>query len=174
MTRSLVSCPSSANLHDCTKKMAKERVDSILIIDKKKLLGILTARDILWVLTKKPSTELKKIKATAIAKKKIAVIKPSADLTQALQKMQQTNFRRLPVLSKGEVIGVITFKDIVKIEPSLYSEITNFIDVREEERKLLPMKSYPLEGFCENCNAFSELLKVEGQVLCPDCREELH
>ncbi len=175
MTRNFVSINPTSNLLECAKEMAKTRVDSLLITDKKRLVGILTARDILWTIVKKPSINLKITNVMKIATKKVAVIKPSADIFQALRKMKTLNFKRLPVLSKGEVIGVITLKDILKVEPSLYPEIGELIYIREEERKIKELGAeWPSEGFCENCGAFSELLKVDSALLCPDCREELY
>jgi hypothetical protein len=48
-------------------------------------------------------------------------------------------------------------------------------EIREEERKVEQAGvEWPLEGICDNCGAFSELLKVEGTLLCPDCREEMY
>lgn len=176
MTRSFVSVSPQASLYECAKKMARERVDSLLITADKHLVGILTSRDILWAITKKPGLDLRKIKGMEIAKRKLAVIKPSLDISQALEKMKASNFRRLPVLSHGELIGVVTLKDILAIDPSLYAEMHSLMDdVREEDRKLEQSEaSYPLEGICENCGALAELLKVEGQLLCPDCRDELY
>src|SRR3989338_71530 len=176
MTRNFISAKPSDSLHTCAKYMAKERVNSLVIKENKRLVGILTARDILWILKKKSKADLKKIKASDISTKKLAVIKPSADISQALQKMRALNFRRLPVLSKGELIGVVTLKDILAIEPQLYAEMRPLMDeVREHERKIAQTESeWPLEGMCENCGVFSDLLKVEGQLLCPDCREEIY
>lgn len=176
MTRNLISVSPTASLHDCAKKMAKERIDSILITEGKRLIGILTSRDILWAITKKAGLDLQKIRGIDIATRKLAVIKPSADISQALKKMRSSNFRRLPVLSRGELIGVVTLKDILAVEPELYSEMHTLIDeIREEEQKLRKAdKEYPSEGLCDNCGVFSELLKVEGQLLCLDCRDELY
>ncbi len=175
MTRNFVFVSPDSTLYECAKKMAKERVNSIIILNNKKLIGIITSRDILWAITKKPSIDLKKIKAMKIATRKVAVIKPSADISLALKKMQALNFRRLPVLAKGETIGVVTLKDILRIDPSVYSEINSFVDIREESRKLHETeKEWPQEGLCDNCGAFSELLKVYDKLLCPDCREELY
>jgi len=176
MTKKIISAKPSSSLHECSKLMAKERINSLLITEGNKLIGILTARDILWAITKKSSLDLKKIGVLTIAQKKLAVIKPSADISQALRKMQALNFRRLPVLSHGVVIGIITLKDILAIEPELYSETRALMDeIREEERKFKQANiPYPLEGLCENCGALSELLKVEGNLLCTDCREELY
>jgi CBS domain-containing protein len=136
MTRNFVSANPSSSLYDCAKEMAKKRVNSILITDKLRLLGILTARDILWAITKKPKANLKKIKALDIATRKVAVIKPSADISEALKKMQSLNFRRLPVLSMGEIIGIITLKDILAIEPSVYQEMQYLMDLRKERENL--------------------------------------
>ena len=90
--------------------------------------------------------------------------------------MSEYNFRRLPVVSKNRLIGVITLKDILAIEPTLYAEMKGIMDdVREEERKIHESGTeWPLEGLCENCGAFSDLLKVEGRLLCMDCREEMY
>ena len=156
--------------------MAKNRVNSLLVAENKRLFGILTARDILWIITKKPNIDLTKIRSIDVATKKIAAIKPSADISEALSKMRESNFRRLPVLSHSELIGVVTLKDILVVEPSLYSEVRDIIDSgKEEDRKLKTAgKQWPTEGLCENCGAFSELLNVEGRLLCPDCRDEIY
>jgi CBS domain-containing protein len=176
MTRKVISVKPEDSLHKCAKVMAKERINSILVIEEKKLIGILTARDILWAMTKKGNTSLKKIKCIDIATRKIAVIKPSSEISEAVNKMKYSNFRRLPVLSKGELIGVLTLKDILAVEPGLYGETKSLMDnIREEETKLERIgKKWPLEGICENCGAFSDLLKVDEILLCQDCREEMY
>ena len=177
MTRGVMTARPQDSLYNCAKIMTKKRVNSIFItVNSSKLVGMLTARDILWALTKKPSLDLRKTKCIDFATRKLAVVKPSAEISQALEKMKALNFRRLPVLSKGELIGVVTLKDILAVEPKLYEEIKDSLEeVRESERKLKEAgREWPLEGICNNCGAFSELLKVEGLLLCPDCREELY
>lgn len=175
MTHNFVSLTPKSSLHDCAKKMARERVDSLLITEGKRLIGILTSRDILWAITKKPGLDMKKIRGVDIATRKLAVIKPSADISQAIDKMRASNFRRLPVITNDELIGVVTLKDILAVEPHFYAEIRSLMDVREEDRKLEQTELSPhIEGLCENCGALSDLLRVEGQMLCPDCREELY
>ncbi len=175
MTRNFSSVYPEEDLLSCSKKMVKEDVNSLIIKKENKLVGIITAKDILWAITKKPNLNLKEVKALEISTKKIAVIKPSADINQALQKMKEYNFRRLPVLSNGEIIGVITLKDILRIDPSLYSETGELVKIREEEIKLKQKNAeWSSEGLCDNCGAFSELLKVDNRLICPDCREEMY
>src|SRR3989338_2523913 len=175
MTRNFVSAKPTSSIFECAKLIVKNGVNIVIITENRRLKGILTSTDILLAITKKPHLNLKKIRAIDIATKKVAVIKPSADILQALSKMKTYNFRRLPVLSRGELIGVVTLKDILKVDPSLYSETGELAEIREEEAKLKKanMRS-PFEGLCENCGALSEILKVEGMLLCEDCRDELY
>jgi len=82
MTRNLISIKPNTNLLNCTKELVKQRVNSLLITENKKLVGILTSRDILWVIMKNPKTNLAEMKAMDIATRKVAVIKPSADISK--------------------------------------------------------------------------------------------
>ncbi len=175
MTRKFISVAPETNLLECSKVLTKQHeVNSLIVIKNKRLVGILTAKDILLAITKRPDINLRNQKAIDVAAKKLAVIKPSADIYQALQKMKSLNFRRLPVMSGTEVIGVITLKDILRIAPELYSDLGELASIREEERKLNALKiPWPSEGLCENCGAFSELTKVGKSLLCEDCKNDL-
>ncbi|MCH7568063.1 MAG: CBS domain-containing protein [Nanoarchaeota archaeon] len=179
MTRNFVAVKPTANLHSCAKELVKQRVNSLLISEGKNLIGILTARDILWTIIKKPDLSLRDVSVTDVATRKVAVIKPSADITQALNKMKQYGFRRLPVLSRGELVGMVTLKDILKVDPSLYDQLGELGAIREESqklRKLADMDSdeWDAEGICEECDSFAQLLKVEGRLLCPNCRDDMY
>ncbi|MDO8564222.1 MAG: CBS domain-containing protein [Nanoarchaeota archaeon] len=173
MTRSLISVEPNENLMNCSKKIVKNRVNTLLVTNEDKLLGIITSTDILKVVISKHHN-LSKLKAIQIATRKVAVIKPSATIHEALAKMRELNFRRLPVISQGALVGVITLKDILKVDPSVYTELGELAEIKEEEIKLSKLKDIgPVEGFCEYCGAFSELVKIGNQALCPDCRAEI-
>ena len=176
MTRKFASVKPSTNLYLCAKKIVSQRVNNLLVTEGKKLVGIITARDILWTITKKSNIDLKSLTAIDVASKKVAVIKPSADVDQAVDKMKKLGFRRLPVLSKGILVGIVTLKDILKIDPTIYRETGELTKIREEAEKLKKLSDsdeWDTEGLCEECDAFSSLLKVEGRLLCQDCRNEL-
>jgi CBS domain-containing protein len=175
MTQNYTAIKPSTLLHDCAKIITRKKLNTLPITINNKLVGILNARDILWAITKKPNINLKKVKAMDIATRKVAVIKPSADISQAIRKMRTLNFRTLPVLSKGKLIGIVSLRDILRIEPELYPQIGELYDIKEEERKIEESKTeWPSEGFCDNCGTFNDLLKVYDKLLCPDCREELY
>ena len=175
MTRNLVTVKPSSDLHFCARELVKQRVNTLLISENKRLIGILTARDILWAIMKQPKLNLKEINVVDIATRKVAVIKPSADMGQAFQKMKKFGFRRLPVLTRGELVGILTLKDILKVEPTLYQEIGELSNVREVMHKMQHYSNpQEAEGLCDECGSLSNLLKIEERLLCVDCREELN
>ncbi|MBU1136134.1 MAG: CBS domain-containing protein [Nanoarchaeota archaeon] len=182
MTRDFISVKPETNLEECAKKMMKKRVGSLILTENKKLKGILTERDIIWAITKKSSGELKKIQAKDLVRKKIVTISPSSDLYDALRKMKKSNYRWLPVLVNGKIIGFLTLKDILKIEPSLFEIVYSHKDfeIREEGQKLkrknLRTSEKPKfikEDLCEECGSFDFLYKLDGRLICGECRDRM-
>ena len=175
MTRNFISVKPDTSILDCAKKMVKKRVGSLILKEDSRLKGIITEGDIIWAMTKKSKMELGKIEASKIAPKKLVTIKPSADLYQALQKMKKTKYRWLPVTIKGNVLGFLTLKDILRIEPSLFETASEIMKIREVSKKLRKRKAGESfkEGLCEECSNFEILYKVDNRAICEDCRDAM-
>jgi len=172
MTRNFISASPDTSLINCARKMIKNRVGSLLLVEDKKLKGIITEKDIVWALTKKQGKGLDKIPASDITPKKLSTIKPSATIDEAIARMKKMKFRRLPVMVNGTVIGILTLKDILKIEPDfLHPDYFNLNDIRELSDKL-KRKQNPSpfqEGLCEECGNTDLLYKTDGRLICEDC-----
>ena len=175
MTRNFVAVKPDANLINCAREMMKKRVGSLVLKDGQKLSGLLTEKDIIWAMTKKGAKGLDKIKAGDVASKKIATIKPGADLYEALQRMKKLKFRRLPVTVDGNVIGMLTLKDILRIEPSLFSDINKIEQIKEESEKLKRMKGerWIKDGVCEECGNSDILYKIDSRLMCLACKDAM-
>lgn len=179
MTRNFVSAKPDANLIDCAKEMVKGRVGSLIIKDGQKLVGVLTERDILWAMIKKPKAGLENVKAKDIATKKIISVSPSADVYEALQKMKKQKYRRLPVVFKGNVVGLLTINDILRIQPELFETASEIMQIREESEKIKRMHvskgagKMAEEDMCEECGNYDLVSKTDGRILCESCREEM-
>jgi len=177
MTRDFVSVKPETNIIDCARLMIKKRVGSLVLQKEGRLKGLLIERDIIWAITKKPIEELKKIKAEDLANKKIITIKPNADLYEALQRMRKGKYRWLPVVVKKKVVGFLTLKDILRVEPSLFeiAHSQGVFQIKEETEKLkrkeLRKKGSLKEGFCEECGNFDFLYNIDGRMICESCRE---
>jgi CBS domain-containing protein len=174
MTRDPICVKPDTSLLECARKMVRKRVGSLIVANKKKLVGFLSQRDILWALIKKSKKDLSKIKAKDISAKKIATIKPSFTIGEAVKRMKKLKFERLPVVHNGEVVGMLTAKDIFNFNPELYPELTEFAKIREESRKLRgikkPSEKLDFEGICEECGAQDILYRFNGMLVCESCR----
>ena len=130
MTRNFFYCSPEIEVLEAVKIMAKNRIGSLVVKEKEKLAGIITERDIIWALAKK--NDLRGVKVKQIMTKRVVTIAPSKDIYDAIIRMKKKRFRRLPVVEKGKVVGVITWKDILKIAPTLFDLVVESIRIREE------------------------------------------
>ena len=157
------------------RKWFKKRQEVFFLVNNKKLVGLISRHDILWALVKQSKEELSKIQAKDISPKKIAVIKPSATLEEALKKMKDSKFERLPVVDNNELVGIITIKDILSFNPEIYPELEEFAKIREESRKLKLVKKAKEkttsdEGVCEECGNYGPLYRFKGMLVCGSCK----
>ena len=136
MTRDPITIKSRSNLLDCAKKMVQKKVGCLLLIEKDRLVGIISHKDILWALIKKSSKDLLSIRAIDISPKKIAKINPTNTIEEAIRKMKKLNFKKLPVIYKNKLVGLITVKDILNFNPEIYPELEELSKIREEANKL--------------------------------------
>ena len=139
-----------------------------------KPIGIITERDLVTrVLGKNLMPDA--VNAKEIMTSPLVTIQPDATISEAARRMSRLDIRRLGVVYKGNLVGVISSKDILAVMPELIEIIqertriegAEQVEETQEEEKLL-------SGYCDRCGVFSENLKdVDGQNLCEDCRIEL-
>ncbi|VVB79238.1 Zinc metalloprotease [uncultured archaeon] len=175
MTRQPITAKPEITLLDCAKIMVKKRVGSVLLVENRKLVGFVSHRDILWAMIKKSQKDLSKIKAKDISPKKLITISPGATISEAMDKMKKSKYTRLPVVQNGNLVGMLTNKDILNFNPELYPEFEELEQIREEEKKLARMKKVNEEGFesegvCEECGDFGTLYIIKGVNVCENCR----
>ncbi len=170
MTRDFIYVSSSTDLKKCAETMVKKRVGSLIVKDGERLEGILTEKDIIWVIVKKSESELKKLLAKDLMKRRVVVIKPGIDVVEALEKMKKFRVRRLPVIENGKVIGMLTLNDILRVDPGLFQLFSQNVQIKEEAKKLnRGMVSKTRDGICEECGEPGLLYFEDGQWTCPSC-----
>jgi len=175
MTREPVTVSPETNLLECARKMVRKRVGSLILVQNKKLVGIISQKDILWALIKKSKESLSQIKAIDISPRKIATIKQNIGVKEAFEKMRNLKFRRLPVINGNELVGLLTRRDILNFHPELYPELKEFTEIREETTKLQRIEKAKdrIEGMCEECGNMDILFRVNGMLLCENCRDKI-
>ena len=83
--------------------------------------------------------------------------------------MRNNNIRHLPVVENNEMVGLLTIKDVLKIEPDLFELIVEKFELREESRKPIS-RAMPTEGICQECGKYSEKVReINNTFLCRSC-----
>ena len=134
MTMNPITISANKTLREAAKIMAKEHVGSLLVKENDSITGILTEQDIVRKgVAGTGNTALKKV--TEVMETNLTTTTPDEDIFEALRIMRDYNIRHLPVMHNGKFVGLVTLKDILKIEPDLYEIMVEKIQLRETERK---------------------------------------
>jgi CBS domain-containing protein len=153
--------------------MDKNDLGSVIVTNKAgKSIGIITERDlVIRVLAKnlKPDT----VKAKEIMTTPLVTIEPDATITEAARQMNRLDIRRLGVIYKGNLVGIISSKDILGVMPELIETIQEKSRI-EDVNRTEETEETPVSGYCDRCNIYSDSLKERnGQNICDECRIEL-
>ena len=92
--------------------LAKEKIGAIIILEKEKVIGILSERDIVRAFTQKKS--VRNTKAQEIMTKNVFTCSLEDNNEDLLTLMVNKHFRHLPVLDKNKLVGVVSIGDLVK------------------------------------------------------------
>ncbi len=171
MTTKPISVTSDTTLEECAKAMVTNHVGALVIKDDNKSKGLITEQDIVRKVIAKGINPLTK-KVKDFMEIKLITIGSNDDIYDALIKMRDQNIRHLPVVENGKMVGLLTLKDILKIEPQLFELLVEKFELREESRKPIS-RIIPNEGICQACGAYVEnIKKVKGSLLCERCAAE--
>jgi signal-transduction protein with cAMP-binding, CBS, and nucleotidyltransferase domain len=171
MTRSFVSARPEILLLTAVKLMVKKRVGSLVLEENGFLKGILTEKDIMWVLSKQ--NNISNVRAIDVCTRKVTTIRPSADIYDAIILMRKVKLRRLPVTVNKKVIGYLTLKDILRIQPELFEIAREGYTLNWPIKKSEKSSEAVREGICEECENYEILYLEDGKLLCDSCRRIL-
>ncbi|MDD1679923.1 MAG: CBS domain-containing protein [Methanomicrobiales archaeon] len=112
MTKKVVTVSEGTTLARVTDRMGKERIGSVVVTRKEKPIGIFTERDLLttFLAQKKPLT----MKVGEAISTPLITAPVGISLHEAATLMAAEHIRRLPLLKGGEIVGIITARDLVE------------------------------------------------------------
>lgn len=111
--RDIPSISAEANVYAAMTLMIERRLSSLIVLEKKQLIGTLHERDcvekiLLWGQRSRDTT------VKEIMRKNPMTVRPSDSLETCIIYLLTEQVSQLPVLEKGSVIGVISMEDILK------------------------------------------------------------
>ena len=131
-------------------------------------VGILTERDLVYrVIAEGRSPG--EIKVKVVMSSPLMTVDPEASLEEAMAMMSVNNVRRLGVVYKGSLEGVISNKDIIRIMPTIIEIVRERSKIQNGDRS----SGASIVGYCSRCEMYtSNLRSVDGEFLCEDCRAD--
>ena len=111
MTRDAISVLATADLKKAIQLMIEHNVGGLTVIDDEgKIWAIITERDVINLFMGKISG----VKVAEVMSQKILTTSPSTTIFEAVKTMTTQGFRRLPIVSNKELVGIVTVMDIVR------------------------------------------------------------
>jgi CBS domain-containing protein len=126
MNKEVTTIKPDVTVKAAAQIMSKEKIGSLLVVDKTKLAGIITERDVLEKVVSK-AKDVNKTFVGEIMSKDVIFIEPQKDIDEAAQVMVDNQIKKLPVVYQHRLVGILTAMDIVTAEPKIMEQISSLV-----------------------------------------------
>jgi len=120
MTKAVKTVRIDSNVREAVQKMNKFDIGSIVVVDNRKPVGIITERDILRRIVEQ-SIDPSIVKVREIMSQPIVTVDSDTSIEEAARLMAKKQIKKLPVVENDRLVGIITSMDIMRAAPMLFS-----------------------------------------------------
>ena len=116
MTKNVLSLEKTLSIQDAAEKMKSEKVGCIIVTDNDEPVGIITERDFVTRIAAEGRplfTEIGQVMSSPLV-----LVDSQETIWNASEIMKRKNIHKLPVTKEGQIVGIVTATDIVKISSS--------------------------------------------------------
>lgn len=111
MTKNVVSIKTSAKISEAIALMTEKNLGGLPVVDEENhVRAIITERDIANMFADRISD----IKVSQLMSEKVVTALPTTTIFEVEKTVTTQGFRRLPIISDGKVVGIITTMDIIR------------------------------------------------------------
>ena len=134
MSSPVTTINSESTLEVAAQLMVQHDIGSVIVVEAKNPIGIVTERDITKQVIKGKDVLKKTIKQ--VMSKPLVTATPSMSIQDALQLMLKNKVRRLPILEGKDMRGIVTTRDLmrwvlrVSYEPNVPRHIKAILEIR--------------------------------------------
>ena len=108
------------SLKDAVALLTEHNIGALVVVDATgKPVGILSERDIVRAAHRLGDTLLTQL-VKDIMTKHVLVAQPHDDLQAVLKTMTEKHFRHMPIMDQGQLAGIISLGDVVKVQLDEY------------------------------------------------------
>jgi CBS domain-containing protein len=169
MNSPVVTASPKDTVYDIAKKMKSEKIGSIVVMQDDKPVGLVTDYDIVTegvAKDAKPSA----LKAEDVMRD-LHTIESEESITEAARLLRKHGIKRLGVVYKNRLVGLISASDVIAVTPDLVDVISEKAAIIRGE---LGRPAGKVSGYCDECGEWSDLLQYDegGTFICEICRGE--
>jgi acetoin utilization protein AcuB len=122
MTTGPITVPVDMPVLDARQLMVKHRIRHLLVTDERRLMGIVTDRDIRLNLPS-PATSLSvwevnyllaRLTVESVMTCSVIIVEPKRDAIEAARIMLEHKIGALPVVDAGTMVGIVTETDVLR------------------------------------------------------------
>ncbi len=101
-------------LGQVSRQLSTRRIGSVLIVDRlDRVAGIVSERDIVHALASHGAPALE-LEAAEVMTRNVVTCDPDNSIDQVMESMTRGRFRHVPVVRRGELLGLVSIGDVVK------------------------------------------------------------
>ncbi len=113
MTEEVSTVRQDAKITDVIRLLVRKRITGVPVVSEDmRLLGVVTEKDILQTLRYDPNIKAKS--AADLMTSEIVSFGENDGLMEVFESLVESNFRRVPILSEGKLVGIVSRRDIIK------------------------------------------------------------
>lgn len=170
MSSPVVSVDENEDIVQVANKMREQRVGAVIVLNASgNPVGIVTERDIVNRVVA-DGVDPNMVFASKVMTSPLKMVEPELELMDAMRMMDKENIRRLGVIYKGELVGIVTDRSIIRLVPTI-------LDIVKEQKEIVgntPASGSSTVGYCDRCEVYSNNLReVDGKFLCEECRIDI-
>jgi CBS domain-containing protein len=117
MVDKVITIKKDATVKDAAKLMNEYEIGCLVVVENGKPVGIITERDMLKRVLGK--SEKISAKIGEIMSKPLISAAPNMEIEEVAKLMFQKKVKKLPIVEKGKLLGLLTLTDILRIQPQL-------------------------------------------------------
>jgi CBS domain-containing protein len=107
------SVAPAASLWDVLQLMDEHDIGAVVVLDEGSITGIFSERDFARYAARNKKISLE-LPVSVLMTSQVVSIRPDQLLDECMALMTEKNIRHLPVLDQGQLIGLVSIRDVVK------------------------------------------------------------
>jgi len=117
MAKNVKTVRTDDSVHDAVVKMNKFDVGSVIVTNNNRAVGIITSKNILSRIVES-RLDASTVRAKDIMSSPLITIEPDAPIEDAAKLMAQKRIKKIAVMYKDKILGIVSTSDIVKANPT--------------------------------------------------------